>query len=72
MVSDFELSLSYALQLEGLKVKDKQREAIQAVYYGKDMLGMAKLPVPSLQADVGGSQVVSIAINEAHCVSQCP
>ena len=40
MAGDFELSLSYALsclQLEGLQVKDKQREAIHAVYDGKDV-----------------------------------
>ena len=41
MASDFELSLSYALsclQLEGLEVKDKQRKAIQSVYYCKDVI----------------------------------
>lgn len=40
MANNFELSLSYALsclQLEGLEVKDKQKEAIRAIYDGKDV-----------------------------------
>ena len=40
MASKFELSLQYArscLRLEGLEVKDKQLEAIQAIYDGKDV-----------------------------------
>ena len=40
MASKFDLSLSYALtclRLEGLEIKDKQLEAIQAIYDGKDV-----------------------------------
>ena len=46
MASDLELSVFYALsclQLEGLEVKDKQREAIQAVYYGKRRVLVSQL-----------------------------
>ena len=40
MASKFELSLSYGLsclRLEGLEIKDKQLEGIQAIYNGKDV-----------------------------------
>ena len=59
MASNFDLSLSYVLsclRLEGLEVKDKQLEAIKAVYNCKDVFSVAAygvwqislLPVPPL------------------------
>ena len=58
MASNFDLSLSYVLSclhLEGLEVKDKQLEAIKAVYNCKDVFlwlptgyGKSLLPVPPL------------------------